>query len=162
MPTFLENSVIVSPAKKQRTLVFLDLKSHHRGLFLRQHNTVLVFFFNVGLSPPTSLATADLNWPERQLQNRWLMFSWTTTADFALFMGVQGGLSGPKDSCFSKLQSSAWLGDTWLRTPHPRALPVKVRPAMLGPRAAMQRSCLRAEDPEEQQFSYFSFTEVTV
>lgn len=64
----LENNVIFSPAKKQRTLVFLDLKSHCRRLFLRQQNTA--FFPNhVGLSPLTSLATTDLNWPERQLRN---------------------------------------------------------------------------------------------
>lgn len=56
------------------------------------------------------------------------MFSWMTTADFSLFMGVQGGLSGPKGSCFSKLQSWAWLGNTWLGTLHPKALPVKFRP----------------------------------
>lgn len=38
------------------------------------------------------------------------------------------GLSGPKSSSFSKLQSSGWLGDTGLGTLHHRALPAKFKP----------------------------------
>lgn len=43
-PTFLENNVVSSPAKKQRTLVFLDLKSHCMGLVLKQHNIAFFVF----------------------------------------------------------------------------------------------------------------------
>lgn len=141
-PTFLENNVVSSPAKKQRTLVFLDLKHTAQGWF--GNSTILPFlFFELCSIVPTDILGHQS--PARQLWNWWLMF-WMTTADFGLFTGVWGGLSGPKGSCFSKLQSSlGWeapdsgqhvLGHCLWSSDLESS-------SVLSPRAALPQSCLR-------------------